>query len=876
MSPTRPLSRVLAVALAMVAFVGVAIVPASARADDAAATGSAVTVKWAGGNAAEIQKYQPDHAGLLSDGAGGDAGSGHWDDFKNLSVTVSKTRGVGDEVVTVTAKGMNGGTQINYPNSPAKNYLQFMQCWGPDPFAADFAQTCQYGAYSSSDGDLKATSTLGDALGTGTNDRDNWIAGAQVTDEQWLAGDTRGYVPFRAVTGQTNKVSKLDDSRRYGYAAFFDVSNSNELPLAYVGADGTARERFQLQSALSQPYLGCGDRQKGVERCWLVAVPRGLHSGAVKDGAACMRFEPAYGKSVSSQQGSPLSTDCSYWQDRLVIPLDFADVRSGCAAGGAETRLVGSELLAGAMSSWQKGLCAAGQSAYSLAVNAPDLSRAQLLQGQTPIAVTGRALAPGTIGTASTELLDAAHLAYAPIANTGLVLAYVARDPLGEYRDLRLTPRLLAKMLTQSYQTDIPQYYARTPQVPYLSQLPQILLDDDPEWTALGNPRMGRNIRARQATPFVVVGPQGDDAIRLLWQYLQSDADAAAFLRGEPDPWGHSVNPSYLQKGAQGVNGAGLDVDLSREPISTFPKADPTVDGTGTGAISSLNYVPYAESFAAVARRVLRTDIRLTNSWDPLAYVSPGVYGKLAEQPAMQVATGGQLAIGPVDAARTADYQLSSMRLALPLRTRTGSDDVVSARTFVAPTDATMSSALGAMTTDTATGTTTLDMSALPADAYPLTLTLFGAVDLARAAKDAPTASKLAILMDYVGGPGNVRGDAPGELPKGYLPLTDAQRVQTAAVAESLRHPPVAGGTATTSGGGTTSPAPAAVSANAIGAAPNTVTTATSVTTSAAAAVTATDASGGAGQAALGGSLLAGLAGVVTAPFLLRRRGAGS
>ncbi len=165
--------------------------------------------------------------------------------------------------------------------------------------------------------------------------------------------------------------------------------------------------------------------------------------------------------------------------------------------------------------------------------NAPDLMRSQLLSGQSPLVVVNRPLTADDIGTSPADTLTQANLTYAPLANTGLVIGYVLSTAAGERRDLRITPRLLAKLMTQSYAADITWFYGRwQDSVPLYRQGRPRGIVDDPEWLALGNPTFYAS--EPQNSPFVVVGPQGDDAIRLLWQNVQSDADAAAFLRASP------------------------------------------------------------------------------------------------------------------------------------------------------------------------------------------------------------------------------------------------------------------------------------------------------------------------------------------------------
>lgn len=836
-------------------------------------TDTSITVAWAGGNDPAVQQYQPDHT-LLSDGEGGDGGSGHWDDFKDLTLTVSKTSGLVDEVVTVTAQGMSPTRIRNGSNGQEakSNYLQLMQCWG-DPTAVDFAKNCQWGAWSADTGDLTSSKAAGAVLSYDATSRGIFAA--------------HGAIPFRAVTGAESKPQhfSLPGSGSIdidGTSDFFSASSSNEQFYVPVTADGSARTAFQVQSALTQPYLGCGDPKRGAERCWLVAVPRGIHSGELAPDdtgtLACIDFGKPWGQETYAQVGSPVSPDCSYWNDRIVVPLDFRDVSGGCGAASGSIQFQGTELFAPAMRSWQSELCTGGGSTYTMSSgNSPDLMRAQLLSGQSPLVVVNRPLTADDIGTTPAAVLEGASMSYAPLANTGLVIGYVASTTDAEYRDLRLTPRLLAKLMTQSYRDDLPYLDGgfKENQPAYRPGRP-IGIMDDPEWAALGNPSPRTFGPAATLSPFVIVGPQGDDAFRLLWQYVQSDADAAAFLRGEPDPWGLTVNPSYLPAGSAGVNGAGVDVDLSQVPRDALTPLDPTTvtDPTGAGkTIDSVGFKPNSGTFAENAARVFRADPRITNIYDEKAYISPNEQGKWVKQPAMAPGVfQGRFTLGPVTAADAERYQLGQMKLATPLSTRTGKDDVASARSFVAPSDESMTAAVQAMTTDPDTGTASLDLAALPQDAYPLTLTLYGAVNTTAGGLDSTTRERIAHVFDYAVADGNVRGAEAGALPDGYVPLTEAQKTQTRAAAETVRYePPVstpvgtaAAAPASQTGQGVAAPA-------ALTTLPPSATTQTA-TVAAEAAPTAAPASSPA-QVALGGSLLAGVAGVAVAPFLLRRRG---
>lgn len=879
-----------AVVGAMLGFGGIAgfgVSPAAAE-DGAAATASAVTVKWAGGNDAAVQKFQPDHAALTSDGNGTDNGSGHWTDFKDLEITVSKTADLREEAVVVSAKGM-GASNLPTPGV-ASNFLQLMQCWGPNPNAPDFNQTCQYGAYS---GAASSSGTvLGTALGTSVVSR---------AGESLFSDPSR----FLAVTGDASVQTTVTGSGSTpvtittdGTARFFGPSTSNEQPFVAIGSDGTARTGFEVQSALSQPYLGCGkaaDIKGAGERCWLVVVPRGTHSNALAADKPCTTggaFYPVpWGKQGWNgvQSGSPVDPSCAAWQDRIVVPLDFASTAPSCPPGAMERRVSGTELLATAFSSWQGALCGSGTGALSFNTNSGDLNRAQLLTGQSSMVVVSRALSAGTIGLADPALLDSATLRYAPVANTSLAFAFrwqpAAGDPVSS-RDMKLTPRLLAKLMTMSYKFDVPAeaYLFPSDVDEYWPNRP-LTVCEDPEWIALGNPTPNAQGECRGI--FLVVGPQSDDATALLWQYLQSDADAAAFLKGEPDPWGNTINPYFLPSSDPRArdDGLGDGPDLSTRAMDRFIRADRTMapdysqlgeerkkeaDGATYDAVSQ---VPFSESFAGNASRIFRSDSKRIDHWSTNRVTGGQVVpGWVVTDPGS--GRFGYHSLGPADLGVAHRYELSLAQLGTPLAQRTDESTVASARGFVGPTLESMAAAVAAQRSDPATGVASADFGAFPKDGYPLTTTLYAAVNITQAKLDEAARSSYAGFLDYAAGAGQVPGTAPGQLPDSYVPLSDAQRQQAAAVAEQLRHPPAKDG----GDGAAAAPAaarPAAAAPPAAAPVGNTPATQTGVAATGVTPASNTDAVSAASQTALGGTLVAGIAGLVASPFLLRRRGVG-
>lgn len=878
MSPRSPrrVRRALAQALAVAVLVGSTYIALAAPAAQAAAgTDSSITVDWATGDvtlgrdatatAAEVKAANPDHRALTADAEGNDAGSGHWDDFQKLRVTVSDTTGLLDQGVVVSATGMKP-TKTQY-DVGSSNFLQVMQCWG-DPASADFAKTCQWGGYSNDDAGTilgrSYTTLIGDG-NAATLGRGSW--------------DGKVNVRFRSVQGVENvdEAGSNGAGSNRGLGRFFTSSSSGELPFIPVTADGTASETVTVQSAAAQPYLGCGDPAAAGQRCWLVIVPRGEHSGNLRGDPknTCIGWaavNDVFGQERIDQLGSPISPGCSFWQDRIVVPMDFVNPYATCAAG-AERRMVGSELVAAAMSSWQSTLCAQTGTTYSLTTNSGNLARAQLLQGQAGLVAVSQAVTADTIGTADESLIDGTDLRYAPLANTSLGIGFVIeqRDAT-KTRTLRLTPRLIAKMLTQSYLYDVPFRFGTENTI---SESQKHLAWDavflDPEWAALGNPTDVQDTVAKGA--WVVAGPQGDDAVRALWQYVLADADAVAFLRGELDPWGGRVNRYYLPPGDPDALGGGYD--LLSTALDTFPKADQTKQPSKSYAdahmrgqqIDSVAYAPYSGSFAANASRIARVDLRATYGWDPDKMTSTTDRGDwIRDAPAPPGNNSGRSILGPVSASDADLYHLQLAQLALPLTSTTAKDSVLSARQFVAPTDESVSSALSAQRVDTATGIATTDFGALRDGQYPLTLTLYAAANLAPSALTDAARQDYAKLLDYAAGPGNVRGSVRGNLPAGFVPLTETQMSQTRGLATALRAAPAAPSSGSVAAGVAAAPvAPPPAAPPASSPAP-----ATSVSVSAVRTVATTGSA--AGSVGVGGALIGGLAGLVLTPFLLRRR----
>jgi hypothetical protein len=148
-------------------------------------------------------------------------------------------------------------------------------------------------------------------------------------------------------------------------------------------------------------------------------------------------------------------------------------------------------------------------------------------------------------GGGPAALVSSAHkqtsddpVGYAPVAVTGFGIGYVIDEPDngGEYTDLRLDARLVAKLLTQSYLgSDLGRGH------PGVGGNP-IGLMNDPEFIRL-NPGLSQISQEAGATLLSL--SVGSDVLDQVTDWISHDEDAMAFIDGKADPWGMKVNPAY-------------------------------------------------------------------------------------------------------------------------------------------------------------------------------------------------------------------------------------------------------------------------------------------------------------------------------------------
>lgn len=796
--PSRARARarvVRVVSLGLVVVAGGGLVGLSPLSDlsagAATATESTTTVAWRDDQSA-AKSFQPAR----------DTASPHYTEFDELAVTVSQTEGIIDQTVRVTVTGFAGTRSSSNFGQNVMNYVQAMQCWGEDPTAENFRETCQWGGRFAPNNGVGGSIVGDNLLRISTIDAD-------------IFSPTSADNPFRTAQGRVVSAKPYSDpdgagplplTEGYSILDYFNPATTNEVSSARIGADGSGFFDFETQTADQAPQLGCGTAE--VRRCWLVVVPRGTVFGGVNAGCSTL-IDPAnndepytYGRPNSIQGGSPINPDCDYWNNRVVVPLDFTPVGNSCEIGGTEQRVIGSQLMVGAMSSWQPALCRDLKTTYSFSANPDSIARRQLLEGTADVGFVGAPLNAGELeSNEERQLLAETSLVYAPVAVSGVTLSFVAEFDQGRVAELTLSPRLVAKLLTQSYQFTVPwneadpeKNFAHLPEV----NRRYLYLNQDPEFQQL-NP--ANYTRFTQNPAIVLPGPAGADAIRQVWRWILADADAVSFLNGAPDQAGMTVNPYYLPRGAPGAqvptfdeSGAavlsggkpvmkpvgltnldGSPMKLSESSIDTFIKADqskvPLKLNNEKSRFDSIQFAPYTDDLLTAARQAFRANPNSRTIWDATKINAAGETGDwVSSGPQPQ---GAKFMIAITDSPSAYRYGLTSAKVLPANSSASATADSVS---FTAALEALRPTSLDSITQ--------VDPAAVVGAGYPLTTVTYAAVNLSTS--DAAGRAAIAGLLRQVTTTGQIPGTSTGQLPIGYVPLSPDMVIQARAAVEAI------------------------------------------------------------------------------------------
>jgi hypothetical protein len=599
---------------------------------------------------------------------------------------------------------------------------------------------------------------------------------------------TQRWLPFDAADGT---VYEGGNSGCGGLPPEASPANLSSLSLpsnetfGVTAPNGTGHAQFDTFTSEDHASLGCS----ATVPCSLVAIPiEGLSCDP--DGANLpLSEQPTQAQATAAEancetdgsftpgellagvetSGQPavdgtLWWSASNWRNRISFPLTFAQADNICSivSKAPPISLYGSELMTQATTQWSPHFC----------LN-PKLFNLKLVQ--TPEPEARRLVAAGSVEAAASSYGSTPPYpeptVNAPIAVSGFGIAFDVDDAKhNAVTRLNLDPRLLAKLLTESYpaQQFVKSEYPVINGVATLSNNP-LSIADDPEFQAL-NPGIPERTADAAAT-LLTVNVQSD-VMTALTTYINDDPAARAWLNGQPDPWGMRVNPNYK----------GVKLPVSSWPLlDTFePLGEYKIGLNDCLAVDPLPYLPLvANPQSSLYQIALDADFSIAQPQTTCVLPSP-IPGDTA---GAKVVANGRQPIGDrfmlsvVSLADAARFNLSLASLETHSTVSpTTKFTSATGQTFVAPSNASMRAAVATVAPDKTLGTWPIDYEALRnaknAGAYPGTMIVYAAVPT----KGLPKldAKDYGNFLQFTAGPGQAQGTEPGQLAAGYLPMTSS------------------------------------------------------------------------------------------------------
>jgi hypothetical protein len=588
--------------------------------------------------------------------------------------------------------------------------------------------------------------------------------------------DAERWVPFVAETGTVFNggsqgcAGMAPESANVGGGAL--PSNTT---YGITASDGTGTAQFDVWTTDENASLGCSYKVA----CSLVAIPiMGLScdvaasslpaedqppaADAAGDDAAC-RSTGVYAAEQSASPGiqpalsvtGSLWWSASNWRNRLAVPLTFAQPSSICDVVSSSDRIsvYGSEPMAEATGQWTPAFC-----------TNPKLFRISHVQTAEPEARS--LLGNGTIDAAfSSEPPDAGFsrpIVQAPVAMTGFAISYVIDDAKGEaYHSLKLTPRLLAKLVTQSYPGDelVKSNY------PALAKNP-LNLTTDPEFVAL-NPGLPTILGNPTASVLLAISSDSD-LVYSLTAYINANPEARAWLNGTPDPWGMVVNPNYRR----------IALPVSRWTLAdTWLLPKQYIDDQINLCYSN-SPTPYlgliADPVNTLAASAEKIEFALSNVDTACPNAVPGDVSTLSMSTLGRQQPGHRFMLALTTLGEVSRYQLEPAALQTAATPPAGKFSTAAGRSFVVPTNASLKATGSHLLADPTTHTWPIPYAALAKDknAYPGAMLVYLDVPTRGLAKT--EAGEYATLLRFAATTGQTPGLTNGTLPGGYLPLTKA------------------------------------------------------------------------------------------------------
>jgi hypothetical protein len=340
----------------------------------------------------------------------------------------------------------------------------------------------------------------------------------------------------------------------------------------------------------------------------------------------------------------------------------------------------------------------------------------------------------------------------APVAVSGFAITYVIDGTNGQpYTKLRLTPRLLAKLLTESYPAELPVQQ----EDPALANNP-LNITLDPDFIAL-NPGITHGVDATDSASAMLALSSNSDVTQALTTYINDDPSARAWLDGKPDQWGMVVNPAYK----------GIKLPVEQWPLRS--KFEPKkYYGQDLNDCLFHNPVPFLPLVAAPLPTL--EDISeamqfgIAQSTTSCAQIDGTSLGEKLTALGRQT-VGFRFMIGITSMGDAYRYELDRAAL----ETSDGQ--------YVKPDNASLRATAALLEPDKKTGTWPVPIASMLSDAaaraaYPGAMIVYAAIPTS--GLPAEDAKDYATLLRFAAGIGQQPGLDVGQLPPGYLPMTTA------------------------------------------------------------------------------------------------------
>lgn len=516
---------------------------------------------------------------------------------------------------------------------------------------------------------------------------------------------------------------------------------------AFTDLNGNGSANFEMRSATENESMGCATNTP----CSIVVIPI-MGISCIDDNPDCQatgRFRP--GSSNFASDGVDEAVSPTYWwsesnwRNRITVPVTFGLPPDACELldKRAPTEFYGSELMSQASLQWAPAYCLS-KKRFKFQHNRIGDDPAYVLveKGEVPAAFVS--------GDRDSES-DVA-IGYAPTAVTGFAVSYIVDEPdnKGERGTLNLTPRLLAKLLTQSYTGS-----SRGQQHPGMQKNP-MSINQDPDFQAL-NPGLDRI--AREAAATVLSLSESSDVIKSLTSYIAGDAEAQAFIKGSADPWGMVVNPSYKK---------------IKLPVSEFPLKDRFVP-TSNQKCLQMNPAPYFQQVAAPVSSLSKIAQAILDGWPNVqTRCEGGAAGEAFKTGRIdRQGIGTRFMLGIVSLGDAQRYGLDTASLQTSSKVKPAAKFTSTAgRTFVAPTNASVAAAVKLAKPKSVKAAFALSDSDLrkTPGAYPGTMIVYTVAKLS--GLDKADAAHVSSFIKIATTEGQVQGSGNGRLPRGYLPIT--------------------------------------------------------------------------------------------------------